>query len=114
MIVHEATHRFFWKEYRTLRAIWLAMVGLAVVIMVAPYAASLGEIRLPLVFLFSVTLSVTACYAAGCGAAMFANEHEEGGSTHLEPASPNHGPRADASGQVSDRCGHSVDLEPLA
>ena len=78
--------RLVWKEYRMQRAFWLAMVALAVflqllLLMSASFVddsrwAADGAARIGM--LFGLAMALPAFYALGCGATMFATEHETG------------------------------------
>ena len=78
--------RLVWKEYRQLRGFWIAMAVLAVV----AHLYLLVIVRNPgsqLEALFAVALTIPALYALGCGATMFATEHE-GGTYDFQRALP--------------------------
>ncbi len=70
-------NRLVWKEYRLLRGFWWAML----------IAALLGQLYALWLFsstpnyaqsIFLIGISLTACYALGCGATAFAGEREAG------------------------------------
>ena len=69
--------RFLWKEYRTLRGFWFCVLGFALAtqlflfwVIEKPRDAELS--------LFYTASVLTACYALGCGAVLFASEREDG------------------------------------
>jgi ABC-2 family transporter protein len=68
--------RIVWKEYRALRAFWLAMAVLAVLIqlLIAKYPP--GNNYAPQIF--AMALMFPALYATACGATMFAAEKDDG------------------------------------
>ena len=71
--------RLVWKEYRLQRAFWISMVVLAVLF----YAIALvfmreGDPDIRRIWLFDLPLAISALYALGCGATLFATEHEAG------------------------------------
>ncbi len=69
--------RVFWKEYRLQRALWLAMAALTTVVLLLVAAFTIHPPdRLSGVFL--AALALPAFYALGCGATLFAGEHEAG------------------------------------
>lgn len=69
--------RLVWKEYRLLRSFWIAMAVLAV--LASLYVlATLYQVDLRPGVLFAIALTIPALYALGCGATMFATEHETG------------------------------------
>ena len=69
--------RLVWKEYRQQRALWtaIALAGLIFQIAVLVYCVLNGVSELP-DKLFTVALSVPILYSLGCGATLFAGEHE--------------------------------------
>ncbi|MBI2479438.1 MAG: hypothetical protein HYV60_12640 [Planctomycetia bacterium] len=69
--------RLVWKEYRQQRALWtaIALAGLIFQVAVLVYCALNGVSDLPNK-LFTVALSVPILYSLGCGATLFAGEHE--------------------------------------
>lgn len=69
--------RLVWKEYRQQRALWtaIALAGLIFQVAVLVYCALYGVSGLP-DKMFTVALSVPILYSLGCGAALFAGEHE--------------------------------------
>lgn len=68
--------RLFWKEYRLQRALWIAMAVLTAMVQLAIYGA-LAPIDRPL-FLFWTAGGFPALYLLGCGATLFAGEHDAG------------------------------------
>jgi hypothetical protein len=82
----------FWKDYRELRAFWLATFLLAVILesSVIATAALFRAAGPPLLPLLAWIILFSAVYALGCAAAMFAGEHESGTFALLEtlPAEP--------------------------
>ena len=71
--------RLVWKEYRLQRALWLAMMLLTVLLLLIVHAT------LPIsgnyskeTTLYLIALALPGLYAAGCGAILFAGEHEAG------------------------------------
>ncbi|MFH1918361.1 MAG: hypothetical protein ABIP48_00525, partial [Planctomycetota bacterium] len=71
--------RLVWKEYRLQRPFWISMVVLAVllsgiVLLFTPEGNSTAKIM----WLFDIALGLSALYALGCGATLFATEHEAG------------------------------------
>lgn len=71
--------RLVWKEYRQQRALWTAIALGGVIFQLATlvYCSLNGVPELPNK-LFMVALSIPIVYALGCGAALFAGEHEAG------------------------------------
>ncbi|MDA1049107.1 MAG: hypothetical protein O3C40_01325 [Planctomycetota bacterium] len=69
--------RLVWKEYRQQRALWtaIALAGLIFQAAVLIYCSLNGVADLSN-RLFTVALSVPVLYSLGCGAALFAGEHE--------------------------------------
>ena len=68
--------RFVWKEYRTLRGLWLAVLVLGVLVQWVSYALGQPAIDWATVF-FSIALGSAALYAVGVAATTFSVEHEE-------------------------------------
>ncbi len=69
--------RILWKEYRQLRALWLVIAALVIFVQAVTLVVGLstgGEI--PIDELFGIGLFLPLCYALGCGATLFAGEHE--------------------------------------
>jgi hypothetical protein len=69
--------RLLWKEYRLIRGFWLAIAALAVVLeivlfIVARFSANGPELEA----FYGVALFLPVFYALGCGAVIFAGEHE--------------------------------------
>ena len=67
--------RLLWKEYRLQRALWISMA-----VLTALFLWLLNEVLIagpdkPL-WLYGFALGFPACYALGCGAMLFAGEHE--------------------------------------
>lgn len=69
------SREIFWKEYRQMRAFWLAMAILTVLLELLVYASTAGTNTTAL---FAVGIGFPAFYALGCGATMFAAERESG------------------------------------
>jgi hypothetical protein len=69
--------RLVWKEYRLQRAFWISMAVLTVLIelLVLSFVRP-GPERVT--WLFAIGLGLPAFYALGCGATLFATEHETG------------------------------------
>jgi hypothetical protein len=69
--------RLVWKEYRQQRALWLAIAAAGLIFQVAVlvYCVLNGVSDLP-DKVFTVALSVPILYSLGCGATLFAGEHE--------------------------------------
>lgn len=71
--------RLVWKEYRLQRAFWISMVVLAALFCaIVLWAARESEPEFRTIWLFDVALVLSALYALGCGATLFATEHEAG------------------------------------
>jgi len=69
--------RLAWKEYRLLRAFWISIAALTVLIeLLIWWNADSDQERIQALFI--VGLGLPAFYALGCGATMFATEHETG------------------------------------
>ncbi len=69
--------RIVWKEYRLQRGFWIAMAVLTVMLqLLVLWSVDKPDQRI--VTLFGVALGVSAFYALGCGATLFATEHETG------------------------------------
>ncbi|MCC6127078.1 MAG: hypothetical protein IT426_19125 [Pirellulales bacterium] len=77
MNAKNAMIRLLWKEYRLQRAFWICMgaLGMLLQLLGALVRDSASE---QLYWLFGVALGLPAFYALGCGATMFAGEHEAG------------------------------------
>lgn len=69
------SRQLLWKEYRQLRPFWLAMAGLTVLAELVAHLATAGRDVLPV---YWIAIGLPAFYALGCGATMFAGEHEGG------------------------------------
>ena len=71
--------RLVWKEFRLLRSFWIAMAILAVFAsLYALVAIGAQDAAFRINALFAIALTIPALYALGCGATMFATEHEAG------------------------------------
>jgi hypothetical protein len=71
--------RVVWKEYRHERALWLVFVLLAVLLQVVVFVVSqLTDAPDTVGALFGIAVIVPMFYALGCGASLFAAEHETG------------------------------------
>ena len=69
--------RVVWKEYRQQRALWCAIVAAGIIMQVGVILYSmLNEWSELTNGLFTVALSVPVLYSLGCGAVLFAGEHE--------------------------------------
>lgn len=68
--------RLVWKEYRLQRALWLSIAGMTITAQLLAVVFAAGEERLT--WLFGLALGFSALYALGCGATLFATEHEVG------------------------------------
>lgn len=75
------TLRFLWKEYRTLRGLWLAVLVLAVLAMAMAAALLNANDLVPA--LLTVAFGSAALFAAGAPVLLFAKEHEEGTTRFL-------------------------------
>lgn len=71
-----AAGRFAWKEYRTLRTMWLAVAGLGVVMQLACRALATPGSDVS-AMLFGLALGTTIMFAVGAAAVMFSAEHED-------------------------------------
>jgi len=69
--------RIVWKEYRLQRALWIAMAFLTLLIMGSVVTLAEGA-NDKTQTLFLIAACLPACYALGCGAMLFAGEHELG------------------------------------
>lgn len=67
--------RLVWKEYRLQRALWISMAVLTVLVQLA-ILAFVREGVDRVTWLFAIGLGLPAFYALGCGATLFATEHE--------------------------------------
>jgi len=66
--------RLVWKEYRLQRAFWLAMLVFVPILLGLSMLA--GNVSAEWIFVLSLALA--SLYAVGCGATLFATEHETG------------------------------------
>jgi len=80
---HSIFLRLLWKEYRLQRAFWIAMVVLAVLLhlieLVPVRHANVtpeAMVTQRTTWVFDISLALAALYALGCGATLFATEHE--------------------------------------
>ena len=69
--------RLIWKEYRMLRSFWIALAVITLVIQLFMVNMPSNWYDALPTFLFGIALGVPALYALGCGATLFATEHEE-------------------------------------
>src|SRR3990172_9009193 len=70
--------RFVWKEYRTLRGLWLAVLVLGVLVQWTSYAFHFGPTIIDwATIFFSMGVAAAALYAVGVAATTFVMEHEE-------------------------------------
>ena len=69
--------RLVWKEYRLMRSFWIAMAVLAVILELIA-CASVWSPNDSVQLIFAMALVLPAFYAMGCGATLFATEHETG------------------------------------
>lgn len=70
--------RLVWKEYRLQRSWWIAMAVLAVILQLLMRLLASPESLSGFKGFYVVALLLTALYAVGCGATLFATEHETG------------------------------------
>ena len=70
-------HRLVWKELRTLRALWLSLLGMALILQLA-IAWIVGHFWAPYQVLFFVALWFPVLYSLACASLAFAGEREEG------------------------------------
>ena len=78
--------RLVWKEYRVQRAFWISMLALTLFsqLLLLVSASFVHDSRWApdgaarLTWLFGFALAFPAFYALGCGATLFATEHETG------------------------------------
>jgi ABC-type transport system involved in multi-copper enzyme maturation permease subunit len=71
--------RLIWKEYRLQRAFFAAIVALAVLVQLAGLlGAAYRGTPLPVDWVYLIAAGAVALYALGCGATLFATEHESG------------------------------------
>lgn len=80
---HSIFLRLLWKEYRLQRAFWISMVVLAallhLIVLVSVRHANVtpeAMVASRATWVFEISLALAALYAAGCGATLFATEHE--------------------------------------
>jgi len=80
---HSIFLRLLWKEYRLQRAFWISMVVLAALLHVLEIIPMrLADVSPEQVVagrttsVFEISLALAALYALGCGATLFATEHE--------------------------------------
>lgn len=69
--------RVLWKEYRAQRALWWSMVGITLFFQLWVLGLVTSEVE-RVKLLFGVSLIWPALYSMGCGALLFAAEHDEG------------------------------------
>ena len=69
--------RLVWKEYRLMRSFWIAMAVLAVILELIA-CISVWSPNDSVQMIFAMALVLPAFYAMGCGATLFATEHETG------------------------------------
>ena len=67
--------RLVWKEYRSQRAFWISMVVIALLVHLCVLAGAREDDARTRAF-FEIALALSALYALGCGATLFATEHE--------------------------------------
>jgi hypothetical protein len=68
--------RFAWKEYRTLRGLWLAVLVLGVLVQLVSTFLAAPDADVPLLT-FAAAWGTTVLYAIGAAAILFAVEHED-------------------------------------
>ena len=79
MHVRATAWRIAWKEYRTQRPLWLAMVVLTLLVQFGyQLAVTVGGGDVSEQALFAIAMGAAAVYALGCGATLFATERETG------------------------------------
>jgi len=80
MTSHGVLRSMIWKDYRELRAFWIATLMLAVALqtIVGIMTTRLGMASYTLIPMLAWALVTPALYALGCAAMMFAGEHESG------------------------------------
>ena len=69
--------RLVWKEYRLMRSFWIAMALLAVLLELIT-CVTVWSPNDSVQMIFTMALVLPAFYAMGCGATLFATEHETG------------------------------------
>ena len=67
--------RLVWKEYRFQRGFWISMVVIALLVHLCVLAAAGKDVDKARTFL-EIAWALSAAYALGCGATLFATEHE--------------------------------------
>lgn len=74
------SRHLFWKECRQMQGLWLGVLGLIVVLqlVVTLVMVTTGEAKHLAEALLGVAVMLPVLYALGCGAALFAMEHENG------------------------------------
>ena len=71
--------RIAWKEYRTQRPLWLAIVVLTLLVQFGyQIAVTIGGENVSEQVLYVMAMGAAAVYALGCGATLFAAERETG------------------------------------
>ncbi|HSG69225.1 MAG TPA: hypothetical protein VLA12_02355, partial [Planctomycetaceae bacterium] len=75
--------RLFWKEYRFQRGLWLGIIAILLVIQLTMWGVMPPNQHNPLATLASIGVLLSAFYALGSAAVMFAGEREEGTDTWL-------------------------------
>ncbi|MFV1964027.1 MAG: ABC transporter permease, partial [Pirellulaceae bacterium] len=71
--------RLIWKEYRLQRAFFAAIVVLALAVQVLGLLGAVYQgVELPVEWVYLIAAGSVALYALGCGATLFATEHESG------------------------------------
>ena len=71
--------RIAWKEYRTQRPLWLAIVVLTLLVQFGyQIAVTIGGTNVSEQALYVMAMGAAAVYALGCGATLFATERETG------------------------------------
>ncbi len=75
-----AVLRLVWKEWRSQRSFFLAILGLSILVQLVISAAFTfsAETRFPVEELFAVSCWSAVLYMLGCAATLFATEHETG------------------------------------
>lgn len=68
--------RVFWKEYRLQRPLWIAMAVLTALLLGIEFVIVDPPEKIP--WMFWLALALPAIYPLGCGATLFAGEHEAG------------------------------------
>ena len=70
------SYHIFWKEYRQMRSFWLSLLLVAVMLQLIIFAMT--EHGHPQDSMTGMAVCFAALYALGCGATMFAMEHDNG------------------------------------